>query len=342
MNHLYTRPGGVWSPASGLLAAELADLDAKTVDSLSGSGGVYALSEELVIAGALVTFDDLYINDSVFIGDSLAVTNRVQVGNLLQVDDRLEVAGDVSVDGSTTMNGSAAVGGDLGVFGGLNVDGDFFLHGGLTVDGPFHAFDEATFESVVNVHGDFFLSGNGYFALDALVSGGFEVNGLTEFHGDVNFDALCTFAYVTIHNSTAIYNGNATYEGNATFNGNVDILDGRTIVITDKLKFGTNGRMQRKTTQAADANTSYNPRQWQVVFIQSTSGDHTYTIDDTGCENDDEITVSLHYGNTNTHTVRRPDGGLLDSLQSVSGGKKFLTCRRIGGVWQVSEFGAFP
>lgn len=52
MNHTYTRAGGVWATGSGLLAAELGDLDAKTVDSISGSGGTYALTEDLVIGGS--------------------------------------------------------------------------------------------------------------------------------------------------------------------------------------------------------------------------------------------------------------------------------------------------
>ncbi len=40
MNNEYTRAGGVWTPGSGLLAAELADLDRKTVESVNGKGGV--------------------------------------------------------------------------------------------------------------------------------------------------------------------------------------------------------------------------------------------------------------------------------------------------------------
>ena len=126
-NHDYTRAGGVWAPLSAILTAELADLDAKTVDSLSATGGVYSLTEHLQIGGSpglfLLVDVDASFSSQLFVGGLFETNGEVYFASssTFTVDCETTFNGDVHFDGggatfdhTATFNHNVNLGSDSG------------------------------------------------------------------------------------------------------------------------------------------------------------------------------------------------------------------------------------
>jgi len=140
MNHLFTR--ALWSPDTDLLYTELEDLDAKTVDSLSATGGTYALTDYLIIGGA--------------------------PGLSIQFDVPLNVAGAsvhgvLSVDDSTYLSATLDVGGDATFAGtNFNLNSPFMNFGDSSAD-LFTFNAHGTFEAGVNFNDGVFFNDSATF-----------------------------------------------------------------------------------------------------------------------------------------------------------------------------------
>lgn len=132
-NHLFTRAGGVWAPGSGLLAAELADLDAKTVDSISGTGGAYDITEDLVIGGDPSATFHIEV-ETVFHNDLTCENDTFLLGPIYHY-------GSSSFWANTWFYGESVFENDF------TANNDIFLVGGAYVYGQMGFFSGAFFEA---------------------------------------------------------------------------------------------------------------------------------------------------------------------------------------------------
>lgn len=177
MNHTFTRAGGVWAPGTGLLSAELADIDAKTVDSISATGGTYLLQDDLVIGTD--GFSSVFYEAPVFFGEDITATeNAFFYGELRATGDVQLGGGSTTVDvfGATTFQGTAgfeatSTFNDIAIFNEL-----VQLNGQVFVNAPIGFFDNTffeigsdpifeaptTFNGVLDANANCFLGGTGF------------------------------------------------------------------------------------------------------------------------------------------------------------------------------------
>lgn len=132
-NNTYTRAGGVWATDTDLLSAEMADIDAKTVRSISGTGGAYFLDDDMVWTGAASSVFDVGV-ETIF-------------------------RADVTCENDTFLNGPVYVYGTSGFFApvafsaetefndDVTANNDFFLLGPAYVYGQIGFYSASFFEA---------------------------------------------------------------------------------------------------------------------------------------------------------------------------------------------------
>lgn len=161
-NHDYTR--ALWADNTDLLYTELAHLDEKTVDSISATGGIYALVDHLIIGGASgigVQFqtDFVSLTGDLTVAGVVSTYSDVVIGSTLYVEGLTVIADDLNVTGNLEVAGGAVISTSL------FVDGLVVIDDGLTVTGTFEVGAESTF------------SGDVGFAANILVTGTSELAG---------------------------------------------------------------------------------------------------------------------------------------------------------------------
>jgi hypothetical protein len=280
-NHTYTRAGGVWDPDTDLLAAELADLDAKTVDSISGTGGIYILADDLTLAaapgvqfivGALTDFqNDVQFQTQAFFYDEVTFNDDVSFGQDVDFYGLTDFKNDVQFQTNT-----------------------FF-------------YDDATFNDDVTVSASGLLDvySEGRFHDDVSITGG------TTLSGFLNADGNCFLGD----------------PGFVEFLGDVTVRKGIT--------FADTGAIAHRYVLGGDANASYSPRAvHEVVILDGTlTAARTYTINDTGCVDGQEI-IFTNKDQTFPLIVLRPDAVNLGSNLG-----RWKRCKRISGNWQIVQEG---
>jgi hypothetical protein len=173
-NHLYTRPGGVWNTSTDLLAAELADLDAKSVDSLSATGGTYSMTEDMVVGG------DPFV---AWVFDLQTTFNGGAVfGSDVLFGDDVQFLAGISVVGAAEFQDDLGVDGILSAFGASYFDGTANFNGAADFTGATEFNDNATFNDSVT-----FNDGASFNGLVILGDDGdrTEVQGPLDLHGPV-------------------------------------------------------------------------------------------------------------------------------------------------------------
>lgn len=185
-NHLFTRAGGIWADNTDLLHAEMADIDAKTVDSFSSTGGVYALASNWIVGGSPgvgIEFDvqldtaDLVTHGTLTVDDSL-----FQNGQAFFADDATFSGPNFTVTSAIMEFGDSTA--DLFVFnahgnfqGQVNFNDDVFCNDVLHVSGELFGAD-VSLSGFLDANGNCFLGGSGF----------------VEFLGDVTARTVIGFA----------------------------------------------------------------------------------------------------------------------------------------------------
>lgn len=217
-------------------------------------------------------------------------------GGLYTLTAPLSVGGNaVTIDvlGCIDLTASGNVLGALGSFGDLSSTGNLACAGDLNVEGSSTLGDSAA---------------------DAVT-----VNATTTFNSPVTLNDTVTCGSVNINGNTMI--GNASSD---TLTTNAKLIS--------PLVLNGAGRVRRRVSPGADSNSSYGPKDWDVVRIGLTlASNRDYTIDDTGAANDDEIEFSLRSG-PQTVTVKAPGGSTLQLLDT-GGSVDWVRCVRVSGSW---------
>jgi hypothetical protein len=186
-NHLLTRPGGVWADDTDLLHTEMADIDAKTVDSISATGGTYAITENLIIGGSPGTYLEVDVS-AIFI-------------NGASVQGTFETFGPVGMYDDVTIGSGV---GDL-----LSVQSLANFAQGASMQGVLECFNGVGLYEDVTIG-----SGVG----DVL-----SVNSVSTFYDDVAFNDVATFNSLADFNDQATFYEQVVFQGPIVLTGEARI-----------------------------------------------------------------------------------------------------------------------
>jgi hypothetical protein len=296
-NHSFTRPGGVWTDLTGLTAAEMADIDAKTVDSLSASGGTYALTADMLVGGAPGA--DWTFNLPVNLNSDLAAYGPVTL------------LSDLNVLGLSSLSDVSC---NL-----LDVYQDAHFH------------DIAYYHSLAQFIGNCEMLGNvfmGHASSDFLL-----VSATADFEGPTSFnDPVHAYDTFTFHGATAFQGATAFNGGGVTITTALTIgvpvsltLDGR---IPKRQAIGTSA------VNTNFAPRTYDHVYWPAGTFSG--GDINAKIDDTGAVNGDRIRFSSNNAAVSYVQVLDPSGGVLAQIRYNASGETFaVDVERVAGVWRV-------
>jgi hypothetical protein len=294
-NFLFTRAGGIWANDTDLLPAEMADLDYKTANAINGQGGVYALTDDLVIGG--VPASQVVIDANCFLhGSSIGIGTTTT---------------ELSINGATACYGPATFGNSVTI---------------ERSGSPFVVKADTTLESsVVNIGTD--------------ESAALNIKSFAQFYGTTIYQGGAYFYASTQFVGAALFKASATFQSNASFSGTTT-LGGNGIVLQAPLTAGTGGSIVHNVTAGdpTEVSVTYSPLEFhEVVMFGSVlmPGDVVWNIDDTGCQDGNEI---LFANQNTTHFVNvvDPDNNVIKQLKNTWG--RFV---RIGGSWSMTQFGTF-
>jgi hypothetical protein len=200
MNHLFTRAGGVWADDTDLLHTEMADIDAKTVDSISATGGTYAITENLIIGGAPGTYCQFDI--------SAIFTAGATVYGVF------EAFGGVGMYDNVTIGSG---GGDV-----LNVQSAATFHDAFTVLG-YAEMGDTTVTGEFTATGNSFFNDPAYFFDNVQFSGGVvTANSPFDFISLTTFSDQATFYEQVVFQKAIVLTGEARIKQRQAIGGNAD------------------------------------------------------------------------------------------------------------------------
>ncbi len=290
------RDPGLWTFDSVVTPVELENFDENLSNAIDGAnGGNYSLQSDLVIGADVGVF--ITFATGVTFTDDIAMAG-------------FEAHGGIWLNGTTLIDG-----------GHLTVQSSVTTIG---VSGADALVVEAfcNFNDVVNHNSEVFFN--------APVSFGEDVTFDSAAHLDINSGVVeigSTGADAFVVHSFAEFFDVTTFFGETFFDADANIAA--------NIRFTGNGAVVHRSAAGADANTTYSPRSFKDVVILdgSITGTVNYTIDDTGCVNDNEITFS-NKDQTHSMSVKRPGG---TTIAGITGG--WIRCKRIGGIWYGIERG---
>ena len=189
--------------------------------------------------------------------------------------------------------------------------------------------DTATFNGDLVANNGVYLGSSSADALIVAAQGLFQSN--VEFANDVLFSDVVTL------------DDDMTCDGNAFLNGSVVLGASSTqsLIIQAKaslrapLKMSGTGAILQRSAMGPDSDASFSPLACRdVIILNGTiSGTVHYTIDDTDCEDDNEI-VFINKDQTNSMVIKRPGG---TTITGITG--KSVRCKRVSGTWYGMEYG---
>lgn len=309
MNHLFTRAGGVWADFQAVLASELADFDAKTVDSLSSTGGVYALNDPLIIGGAIGTFFEL----------DLPVTIS---------DDVLMNGGLFEAFAGTILLGAG--GSDISLFGDtLDINSGIVTLGNSGAD-AFVVAAFSIFNDIVNFNGDVFFNTAPNFTAGGDLEGTFSFHDCIVTMGASGSDAFTCHAFAQFTDIT-ILSGDTFLSGAVT--------------LSAPLTVGSGGFMKKRIVTPPDANATFAVTSVDEVFMPGgvLTASRDWLIDDTGAQDGAKMRF-INQDATHGINLKKPGGILLTGVQASTGAFLHMRVdvRRIAGVWTVVDWSGAP
>lgn len=191
-NHNYTRAGGVWADDTDLLYSEIADLDWKSTDAMSGEGGTYALTEPWIVGGDPGTY--VQFDAQVNITEPLVLTGDLESYG----DVYLGGSGSLLFDSPATFNDDVTIG-QAGT--------------SLTVDATVYFQDNANFYDIVAFYDDCTFVAAATF------------DGVATFNDEVTFEDVANFNEATYFSAQATFYEQTVFQKPITFSGTARIQE---------------------------------------------------------------------------------------------------------------------
>lgn len=308
----YVRPLGVWNANQVVSHNEFAALDRGQFVSINGDdGGTWAPTSPIGIFGAGISMRLVSVS-TVTTGAELTFSSGATLE--LQTDSIASISSVTSFE--------------TGSFTGIRDGGYFRFYAGSIIDMEEGA--QANFYGLLGVGptGNFACQGGAVFT-----------GSVTQFTGAAAvFTAVAQFAST----STAIFQGNENHVGSANFSGALSIAGDTSL--TGKVTASGAGRVVKRIASipTTGANSSaYGPFNYDRVIVQALTADVTFTINDAGAVDGDEIFFTTrsagHY-----LSINDPSAGLIASLKNTSGQRVDATFYRLGGEWHMLSGALLP
>jgi len=306
----YVRNLGIWDANKVVSHNEFALLDRGQFVSINGDdGGTWAPLSPIVIGGAGVTLELVgvsSVNDTatvIFRGGS---TLDLLTGSLASFSGDMEFAAGsyahIENGGWIRWRQGSQLEVDTGAF--------VYLNGTVSVGstGSFGCQAPAVFSGTVS-----------------------------EFTGTALFTALCQFASST----TVLLQGTTHVSGSADFSGPLTIAGATSL--TNKVTASGAGRVVKRTVYIASTgsnNSTYGPSNADRVWVHALSSEVTFTINDAGAVDNDEIQF-INSSSAHVLNVNDPGNGLVGAIKAGDPGyASVMTFVRIAGEWKGMPFGA--
>lgn len=286
------RDPGLWTFDSVITGAELEYWDASIANAIDGAGGgAYSLSSDVTIGG------------DPFVAWVFDLQTTFNAGSIF--GSTVLFSGDVTLWGLTTFDGSTV------------------FNGAVTYQDYANFIGAADFQDNLTVFGI------------ASLQGGVNLSGDVNVYGPTVFDAEGTFNDVVLFDDDFTVNGNAFLNGSVVLGASstqTAIIQAKSSLRAPMTMSGT-GAISHRTILGGDSDASFSPLACKDVVILSgiLSGSVGYTIDDTGCLDDQEI-VFINKDQTHSMAVKRPGG---TTIAGITGG--WVRCKRIAGTWYTME-----
>lgn len=301
----YVRPLGVWDAFKVVSHDEFAALDLGQFRSINGDdGGTWAPNSPIGIFGAGISMRLVSVS-TVTTGAELTFSSGATLE--LQTDSIASISSVTSFE--------------TGSFTGIRDGGYFRFYAGSIIDMEEGA--QANFYGLLGVGptGNFACQGGAVFT-----------GSVTQFTGAATvFTAVAQFAST----STAIFQGNENHVGSANFSGALSIAGDTSL--TGKVTASGAGRVVKRTTWVTSTgadSSAYGPANCDRVVVQALTADVTFTLNNTGAVEGDEITI---FNRSTSHLIYVNDAsaGLQGSMMNRSPYYKEATFIFHGGEWQM-------
>lgn len=303
MSHnAYVRAGGVWNTLTDFHAAEAALLDIGQFKSINGDdGGTWAPAGLIMIGGAGLTmagpFNVTDTSGSVFAG-------------------------------ALTANGFGFFSGGAEVTGGLLVD---TIIGSGTATFSHNVVIGTTSSDALTVNADATFAHTATFTGAAGFSAGISVAlGAT-------FGSTASFAGLITATDGISASGGSAFQTVSVFN-TLNIEGGATL--STPMVSSATGRVVKRVTLIATTgsnSSAYGPANNDVVYVNALTADVTFTINNSGAVEGDEIRF-VNRSATHLLTLNDASAGTFIALQSTTGQAFSCLCMFIGGTWvQISS-----
>lgn len=301
--HAYVRPLGVWNPNQVVTHAEFAALDFGQFDSISASGGTYALAALLTIGGAGVFF-----------------STRVTVGT--------SNSDSFTVNASTLHNG----------FFGVALSGAFQIECAALFDGSVTIGTSNSDNLAVNAsalfHGFFGVLASGAFQIEcaALFDGSVTL-------GNASADVLTVKATATFA-AAATFNAAVAFNDSIACTDTLGIAGGA--LVTTPMTCSGAGRILRPAQiGAASGGGTADPAVATVWWFQAGMASQFYALG-TGSDGDELEFSMAPQSSANTLTITGGALGSVVMTSNGSGALYHTRWKHIIGNWQLLSHSVIP
>ena len=295
-----------WTPGTALLAAEMADIDAKTFKAINGDeGGTWAPSSVITIGGSGATMKLVGVNtaESLFVDgtfDVSAVSNAYFRGSTQFRDGsnttvREGASWAFNEDSSTEWRSGAS----------LVINCDWNSSGRVGFSGPVDFSNNINFGVA-----SFGFIGGAY----AFVDTGSSFNMLP--------------------GSELSVESSANFSGSTTLS-NAHISSG---TISGPVITSSAGRVVKRyqfLSSLPSSTSAYGPLNSDVVIVNSLTSNCTFTINNSGAVPGDEMMIVNRSPGAKSLFVTDPSAGTIMELKSASGWRNILTIFFDGSTWDI-------
>lgn len=241
-NHDFVRAGNVWASLSDLTSAEMALLDFNAADAMSGTGGTYALEEDMVIGGGVgITWDfelPVNFNDDVDVIAQLYVSGTTTIDAPLDVLDDATFSADAIFDADVYLNGTALLVQSQAVFldsvtfdDDVTADSNAYLDGFVRIGGATPVGEDFVCNSVAGFYDTVIIDGGMDLRDTLITSGAGRISARRTQRQVAGADANASYA-VTAYDHVYVPAGTLTADKNYT-------IDDTGAVNGDRMEFST-------------------------------------------------------------------------------------------------------
>lgn len=336
--------------------AEFHKLSTQGFQSINGDlGGVWAPSSVIEIGGTfgllvsgpleatgVTDLDETHLHGNLIVhtGSTFETNGDAELGS--SSADLLTVNAEFVFESEGVFTDDVLFEDEVGVHAVLRVQsgGEIILNGDFSQNAghDFEVLSDATFGGLVAFENDVeFVAGTTVTVRgDALF--GTDASDEITFDGTITANEQADFwDAVIIHTGGSFScSGPFLVQNDATIgqSGSDDFLVYSTMTIRQPLAFAFNGRVPMRPILGPDASHTFTVADANVIFVNTMTAGHTYSIDDTGAVDGDFFEIYRRVAGSHSLNIEDPIGNVIGLITVTKGDVKVM---RIEGAWYAIE-----